>query len=351
MAIEKRKTNVALAKEQLSLTQQRDDFFHLVRLLERSYAYGTSGDMRHQALGGDVMPAAEPVRFRAANQTGFAAHAVESVTPRADGDGTAAAAYDVGVNFMGLTGATGVLPQHYTRLTVERLRRHDYALADFLDLFNHRLISLFYRGWTKYRLPIQFETHRARNQQDPFTRTLQSLTGQYHRFHSEMRLYYGGHFTRHTRSAAALQSMLRDCLRHSVKVEPFQARWLPINHDDRLCIGSGMNGRNNRLGSGVLPGRRVWDIQSRCHIVIGPITHAEHLTMVPGTKGFEMLSHLIRTYTPAHIDVALVFRVDDNSRNRKRLGKKLQLGINTWLQTMRGNTRYGKVYLRQFARG
>ena len=38
-------------------------------------------------------------------------------------------------------------------------------LRDFLDIFNHRLISLFYRAWEKYRFPIAYE----RRDEDTFS--------------------------------------------------------------------------------------------------------------------------------------------------------------------------------------
>ena len=58
--------------------------------------------------------------------------------------------------FLGLTGPNGVLPSHYTTLLIERIRAR-ISLRDFLDLFNHRTASLFYRAWQKYRFPFTYE--------------------------------------------------------------------------------------------------------------------------------------------------------------------------------------------------
>src|SRR6202040_296448 len=65
------------------------------------------------------------------------------------------------VTFMGLTGPSGILPRHYTEMLI-RLDRESrtaerYILRNWLDLFNHRLVSLFYRAWEKYRFPISYE--------------------------------------------------------------------------------------------------------------------------------------------------------------------------------------------------
>ena len=63
------------------------------------------------------------------------------------------------VNFMGLTGPSGMLPRSYTQLLAQVDRdgrgKERYALRDFLDQFNHRLLSLFYGAWTKYRFPVR----------------------------------------------------------------------------------------------------------------------------------------------------------------------------------------------------
>ena len=54
------------------------------------------------------------------------------------------------MTFMGLTGPSGVLPRHYTDMMMRQQREgrgaDRYALRDWLDLFNHRFISLFFRA-------------------------------------------------------------------------------------------------------------------------------------------------------------------------------------------------------------
>jgi len=48
-------------------------------------------------------------------------------------------------NFFGLAGANSPLPTPLTELVLERLREKDAGMRDFLDIFNHRLISILYR--------------------------------------------------------------------------------------------------------------------------------------------------------------------------------------------------------------
>src|SRR4029077_1035792 len=86
------------------------------------------------------------------------------------------------VAFMGLTGPSGMLPRHYTELLI-RLEKEEKgpercALRDWFDLFNHRIISLFYRAWEKYRFYIPYERKEySLGEPDAFTRALLSLIG------------------------------------------------------------------------------------------------------------------------------------------------------------------------------
>jgi len=339
MAGAQRQPDLDLAERALAPARARDDFFQLVRVLERTLP--TAG------VGGDGPPAWEPVRFRAVNHLAFPGRALERVKRRQGDDAISGQPFQVEVGFMGLTGPTGVLPQHYTTLLQERLKQRDHALADFLDLFNHRLIGLFYRAWAKYRLVAQYERHYHDLGGDPFTRVVRALAGQTGAQAHEPRLYYGGHFARHTRSASALARMLGDFLGHPVRIESFVGQWLPIAPQDRLCIGSGERGRNNRLGDGVLPGRRVWDAQSLFRIEIGPLSHAEHERLLPHTPRARALYRLIEEYTPSQLDIELRFLIDDDLSARRPLGDRLRLGWNVWLQSTPARRRVATMLLRR----
>ena len=147
------------------------------------------------------------------------------------------------VTFLGLTGPSGVLPRHYTELLLQRIREKDFSLRDFLDLFNHRLISLFYRAWEKYRLPIGYERSQLDDpdeQPDPVTRGLYCLVGLGTAglrgrldVDDEAFLYYSGHFAHFPRSASALECLLADYLEMPVRVQQCQGQWLALEPDDQ----------------------------------------------------------------------------------------------------------------------
>jgi type VI secretion system protein ImpH len=169
--------------DRLHAEAYRFDFFQAVRLLEcaaREASRAESG--RPQSpVGQDGAPRQEAVRFRALASHSFPTGAISeirpatkprpAVAPMATEQNAPTSAVpplsapsgppEMVTAFLGLTGPSGVLPRHYTTLLIERTRAKDYALRDFLDVFNHRAISLFYRAWQKYRLPFAYEQFRS----------------------------------------------------------------------------------------------------------------------------------------------------------------------------------------------
>jgi type VI secretion system protein ImpH len=113
-------------------------FFQAVRLLERIYP-------ERQPVGLFVSPSSEVVQFSSVPTLTFPASEIDSLQFGSEGQARTS------VNFMGLCAAVGVLPNAYTEFLLERARAKDYGPGDFFDIFNHRIISLFYRGWQKYR--------------------------------------------------------------------------------------------------------------------------------------------------------------------------------------------------------
>ena len=121
----------------------RFEFFQAVRLLLR---FG--GDRK--PVGRFINPRDEAIRFAAEPSLAFPPGNIEEIVWEA---GVAR----MNVTFMGLTGPAGVLPRCYSALLLSRLRERDRTLKDFLDLFNHRFISLFYRAWEKHRFGVAYE--------------------------------------------------------------------------------------------------------------------------------------------------------------------------------------------------
>ena len=193
--------------QELLNNPQEFEFFQAVRLIEL-YVAQERNHPHANPVGGDRGPHTEPISFRALPSLAFPPGQIAALQSNKSGkaaadEGKPSFPLDMTVAFMGLTGPSGVLPQHYTSLLIERAhqRNKDHTLREFFDLFNHRAISLFFRAWEKYRFPVAYDRNLREGvfEDDLFTRCLFSLVGLQvsglrHRFSFDDHsiIFYGG---------------------------------------------------------------------------------------------------------------------------------------------------------------
>lgn len=277
------------------------DFFRTVKQLQRSLLLSNEDDYR-RLIGHDSHPNKELIRFRTVQGIGFPAKTIDEIKPLFDqesGDQTAPSKLEVWITFFALTGTMGVLPQHYSELVMERERLRDDAIAEFLDLFNHRLISLFYRAWEKYRLPTQFETaRRSQSENDGYHMALNSITGKARNRVDEWRIFYGGYFANPVRNQASLKAIVSDYLQLPVEIHPFEGQWLYLTGEDRSRLGSkrSPDGQFQQLSIDMMLGRRVWDLQSKFIIRVFCKTLDRFNQLLPDTSEVKTLRQLITSY-------------------------------------------------------
>jgi type VI secretion system protein ImpH len=254
------------------------------------------------------------------------------------------------VSFMGITGPSGVLPRHYTQLLIDRIRRKDYALRDFLDLFNHRIISFFYRAWEKYHFPVAYEDAALDpdfGEEDLFTRSLYCLVGMGTgglrnrlAIRDNVLLYYGGLFAHFPRNAISLQAMISDYFDLPARVLQFFGQWLYLSQDNQTCMPSPNQGEecNNQLGLSAVVGERVWGVESKFRVRLGPVGYQQFRRFTPMGDLLTPLGQMIRTYAGPDLD----FDIQPVLRRQEvpcaRLGGDESdpscLGWNTWIRTI-----------------
>lgn len=238
----------------------RAEFFQTVRAIAAA-AGATVGD--------DTRAAAEPVRFRVGEGMRHPDREVVALARPAAGGPV-----EVTVGHMGLTGPMGVMPDHYSDLVTERRRERDEALAQFLNLFNHRAISHFYRAWAKYRLPVRFEEDRGRLN-DPFSRTLAALAG-LARVDDPAMLAAAGPLSRPVRSAGSLRRVVEALFALPVTVEELRPRRIRIADADRSRVGSAArpHGAFTALSRDVVLGGTAMDAGGGFRLRLGPLDRA-----------------------------------------------------------------------------
>jgi type VI secretion system protein ImpH len=331
MATARGRTDSALA-DILAEESFRFDFFQAVRILERMFG-------ERQPIGYGAIPAEEVVRFTSRISLSFPPSAIHEIN-LPDGEKRPA---EMNVAFMGLAGLIGVLPRHYTEMILERMRQRDFTLRDFLDLFNHRLISFFYRAWEKYRFPIAYE--RAVNRGDRYDRVSLNIfdlfgmgTGGLRerlRVRGETLLYYSGLTAQQPHSSSALEALLGDYFETPAKSIQFVGQWLTLSLDQRARL-SAKEG-HQVLKSGLVLGGRYWDQQARFRLRFGPMKFARFRRFFPGEKALAELVQLVRLFHGQELDFDLQLVLEAAEVPECRLAKPeagtVQLGWSSWLKT------------------
>jgi type VI secretion system protein ImpH len=321
------------------------DFFQAVRLLERMALERarTRAGTTEIYVGEDQFDH-EAVRFRSQPSLSFPSSPIVRIRP-ADADEKTETLAEMAVTFMGTTGPIGVLPFHYTALLLRRVRDKDFSLRDFLDMFHHRAISFFFRAWIKYRLPYSYERSRetAHQRDDPITWAIYCLAGMGTdglrgrlEIDDEAFLFYSGHFAHFPRSAAALQQILGDYFGLPIEVLQMHGQWLQLPESEQAVMpgAANPNGLNNALGVSLIVGERVWDVQSKFRLKVGPLTYAQFQQFLPGGPALRSICQLTRSYVGPEFDfdVQLVLRPEEVPASRSG-GRQTRLGWDSWART------------------
>lgn len=305
-------------------------------------------------LGQGFDPRQEAVRLRGTLSQAFPASDVEAWC-----EGKGDAPPELVSAFLSLGGAFGPLPPPYSELGLERQRRGDTGIRDFLDVFNHRLLSLFVRAKRAHRPALQpgrpedtdfatllwallgLGTPGLRHSRPP--RRAPRLPGLDH-----ILLACAGLLNQRPVSAHAIERTLTYALGTPVKVVPFVGRWLRL--DDNQTTVLGPLGRNAVLGDGAVAGRRVWDQSAAIRLDLGPMTLRQMLPLLPGSKRHtllkEMLGFTLGGQIEAEIRMVLPPRQVPVSRLWTKTPARLpRLGWTSWLTT-RPRKENGEVMLR-----
>jgi type VI secretion system protein ImpH len=334
MATHDRRTNDSLT-ERLFKAAHRFDFYQAVRLLEVLYPGKVP-------VGEGSEPEKEAVRFISNPSFEFPASAVsEVIRPKSD-QGPA----EMLVNFMGLAGTVGPLPAPYTELILQRARKNDTALRDFLNIFNHRLISLMYRIRKIHRICFDLKspenTHFARYLFCLMGLGTGGLQGRM-RIEDRSLLYYAALLNQHPRSIKGLELILSDYFGIRIHGEMLCGRWLAIEEDQTTRIGK--TGRNRILGQSAGLGTRVWSQQVRLTIHIALPSLKQFLDFLPTGNAYVSLCELVRFYLGAEFefDFLLDLKPQEVPGSRLEPGRGPRLGWTSWLKKRESIGKHGRV--------
>lgn len=308
---------------------RRFSFFQLVRLLER-------GARPAARVGHEGPAASEALRFRPDTSLAFPASDVTDLSV-IESAGTRRPRFRITTSFLGLYGATSPLPSFYSEDILRADEENDRVRA-FLDIFHHRLLSLFYRCWSKHRHHVQFEYGEG----DRFTPRVFALGGfgtpdlaQATGLPEPGRLvHFAGLLNQRTRSASALEGLLSDYFDGlPIEIEQCTGRWIPIVSRQRASLGQ----RACRLGRDCTLGERVFDRTGSFRVRVGPLDYPRYLRFLPDQEDHRTLRQLVSVFTNDAFEFDLALRVRKRPAlkltSKKTTGASPRLGWTTWLRS------------------
>ena len=278
-------------------------FFQAVRLLRRLYP-------ERRGIGEFARPDDEVVRFTVNPSLAFAAGDVQDV--RLEEDEQPA----LETTFMGLVGNQGVLPIQYSALVMEERRWDDQPLTNFLDIFQHRMLSLFYRAWESSRFYVPFE----RGEGDPVSAHALDLIGLGQErlrrrmgVRDETFLFYCGLLAARQRGAQLLEQLLADYFEVPVEIQQFVGAWYPLSEDSQCRIDDEILDPDAGLGIGTVVGDEIWDPQARVRVRVGPVARDVYDEFLPGGPAHDSLKAITGFFSDGQLEfeLQLVLARDD----------------------------------------
>lgn len=303
---------------------RRYNYFRLLYLLERHFPdaprVGHTGPARD-----------EKIRLSAETSLTFASSDVASVATMKFPDGEERV--DIRTAFLGLYGATSPLPPYFVeRIALSVHQGGPQPVKELLDVVHHRLLSLVYRAWTKYRHGVGY----MRGGNDRFTQRMFCAVGVdgFGPRDLELDPFYFLRFApllaSKSRSARGLKVVLDEVLgKIPVDIEQFVGSWALIEKPLRNRLGVA----NHQLGESMVLGRYVFDGSGRYTVKLGPLDYDDYLSFLPGGHRRPFLQSVIGTFTPGIHDVMLELHVDLDAAPKFQLGspRSSTLARTAWL--------------------
>ena len=299
---------------------------------------------RDRTTGHDAIPEDEVVRFVASQRMGLPHSDLQDITQ--DGERARVIA-----NILGSAGRTPALPAPYSELQLERRRSRDNSFADFLNLFDHRALSFFYRIEEKYRWPLMVE-RTGTGEDDPIGQLMLALSGMDTRGETgrldlpERQLIpLTVHLADTRRSRHSVETVLQVATGLDLRVIEAEPTWMPVPPQEQSRLGFGTLGAFNQLGvpedlpegesgQAAMIGEAVLDVQHHFLIEMGPMPYATLRAFCAETRFRRVVSQLATLSAGLDQRPSLRLLIAAREVPALRLGDEetpAMLGWTTWL--------------------
>ncbi|OUY08252.1 type VI secretion system baseplate subunit TssG [Acinetobacter populi] len=236
----------------------------------------------------------------------------------------------VDINGFGLFGPNGPLPLHITEYIYEKkIHQKEQTFNDFLDIFHHRLISLFYKSWRNAQDVISLDNQDIWQ----FSRYIASLTGSADHqnlkkdIHIYNKFYYTGYLLNQNIPVNNLKDILSQYFDVPIEIKENIGQWIYAKEFSTYLSYT----KENVLGQGLLIGDKIFDATQKFRIVIGPLAPNVYLKFLPGNILAKKLIAWVEQYIRYQYQWDVEIIIDRPKIIQQTLGGELSLGFTSWI--------------------
>jgi type VI secretion system protein ImpH len=228
-----------------------------------------------------------------------------------------------------MLGPNGPLPIHVTEIAREREeQRGDATLVNFLDVFQHRSLTLLYRAWANAQPTAGLD----RSGYETFSFYVASAVGHELKeieqgpLPSHARLAASPHLVCESRDPGGLGATLAYYFGVPVHIDEYVFHWIAMSAARITRLG-----KSGRLAVNAMLGEQVPDRQNRFCVVIGPIDMEDYLRFTPQGTDLLRLVELVRAFVGQNSRWELQLKIKADSAAPAVMGGAQKLGWSTWL--------------------
>ena len=244
------------------------------------------------------------------------------------------------VYFFGLLGVNGPMPLDITDY-VRKRTFHDYdsATRRFLDIINHRFLTLFYKAFSENEMAVAFDRENSK-----LEKLMMLLTCSSKREKSSL-----PHFTIKSmvnflslknRSADGLRHVLHNFFGEKIELKSFVEKSYVIPQEYRLRL---VKSKDLRLGVNTQLGSNYLSKSKSFAITIGPISFDKSFDFMPGRKLYLQLVEIVQLYLDRPLGFDIYLKIEAPSIKMLNLNGKFALGQSCHLISKIGNEEYRLV--------
>ncbi len=283
---------------------KRFDFLQAIRLL------------RSMAPDAEVQLKAEPM------PEGYA-HEVQSIERRGKD-------FKISLGLQALSGVKGVLPDYLYEALLDSLHQDDYALSEFLDIFNHRFLQLSQRALEQQNLLLQDEQEQRSGTLPNQVSQRQALSKlaalPVHGGDDAELLGYSILLGLKARSISGLRQLLEDYFELAVQVRVGDSTRHRLPTSSLTRLGGGLRA-NSQLGQGMLLGKVGTLHRQRLEVLIEPRSQAEFVALKDDTQLTRRLREVCHAYLRDSNDLRLYLHVRRAFISEPQLSADRRVGV------------------------